>query len=174
MFTDEIHDLVEGDVLIVVTGFRFAGRCEERLGKLVGLSKACRQFDAANLAGVLVILPTGADQVTPNDGFDGQWFEPLDHERSLSQLLAQLRIVDDVVHGQGRQLIVDDIGHHAEPEQGYLCQYLALARHRVRHDDVKRRQAIGGDDQQVLVVDAVDVADFAASDHRKVRDRGFE
>jgi len=49
----------------------------------------------------------------------------------------------------------------AEPEIGDGSQHFALARNRVRQDDVEGRQAIGRDDQQFIGVDPVNVADFA-------------
>ncbi len=43
----------------------------------------------------------------------------------------------------------------------------------VRQDHVEGRQAIGGDDQQAVVVDGVDIANLAAVDAFKAGQPGF-
>jgi hypothetical protein len=59
------------------------------------------------------------------------------------------------------QMVGDLVVELAEPEVGNPGQDLALARDRVGQHHVEGRQAIGGDDQQALVIDGVDVADLA-------------
>jgi hypothetical protein len=53
-------------------------------------------------------------------------------------------------------------------------QHFALARNRVRQDDVEGGQAVGGDDQQLVGVDGVDVADLALVEEGQAGDGGFE
>jgi hypothetical protein len=52
-------------------------------------------------------------------------------------------------------------------------QHLALAGDRVGQDDVEGRQAIAGDDQQLVGIDGVDVAHLAAAEQRQAGDRRF-
>jgi hypothetical protein len=53
------------------------------------------------------------------------------------------------------------VAEFLEPEIGDSRQYFALARNRVGQDDVEGREAIGRNDQQLVGVDRVDVANFA-------------
>jgi hypothetical protein len=46
------------------------------------------QLDAADGAGVLVVLPAGADHVAAHDGLDGQRGEALDDQRAAAHLIA--------------------------------------------------------------------------------------
>jgi hypothetical protein len=51
---------------------------------------------------------------------------------------------------------------------------LALAGNRVGQDDVEGREAIAGDDQQLVVADGVNVAHLAAAEQRQALDRRFK
>ena len=53
-------------------------------------------------------------------------------------------------------------------------QHLALARNRVGQDDVEGRQAVAGDNQQLVGVDRVDVADLAPRNEWQTGDGGLE
>src|SRR5690606_20320263 len=60
-----------------------------------------------------------------------------------------------------------------EPEVGDTGQHGALARDRIGHDHIESREAIADDDEQLVVVDGVDVAHFAATEQRQALDGGF-
>jgi hypothetical protein len=79
--------LLEADVLVVVADLGLAGRGEDRGGQLLGLLEAGGQLDAADGAGVLVVLPAGADHVAAHHGLDGQRGEALDDQRAAAHLI---------------------------------------------------------------------------------------
>jgi hypothetical protein len=66
------------------------------------------------------------------------------------------------------------MGQLAEPEVGHRRQHRALAGNRIGQDHVEGRQAVGGDDQQLVVAHRVDVAHLAASKQRQALDGRFE
>ncbi len=53
-------------------------------------------------------------------------------------------------------------GNRPEPEVGDGREHFALARDRVRQDDVVGGEPIGRDNEQALVVNGVDIPDLAA------------
>ncbi len=71
-------------------------------------------------------------------------------------------------------MIRDQVRHHVEPEIRQLGQHAAFARDRVGHDDVVGGQPVRRHDQQVTVVNAVDVAHFAARDPLQTGNVGLE
>ena len=62
----------------------------------------------------------------------------------------------------GDQVIGDDFGEEIEPEQGKLGEDASLVGDAGGQDVVEGRDAVGGDEKQLLIVDGVDVADLAA------------
>ena len=157
--------------LLVFTGLGLVGGREQRFRELFGLLQPVGQVNAADLSRGLVVVPAGTDQVTTHNGFDGQRLQSLHDERAFRQLRLQVGILDDIRDRQLGELVVDDVAHHAEPEQRQARQHLAFAGDRVRHDDVVSGQPIGRDDQQVMFVDTVNVADLTAADQGKFRNR---
>jgi hypothetical protein len=81
---------------------------------------------------------------------------------------------DDGFRIDAGQLVGNDVAELVEPEIGHGLQHFALARNRVGQDDVEGGQAVGGDDEQLVGVDGVDVADLALGDERQAGDGGFE
>ena len=61
-----------------------------------------------------------------------------------------------------------------KPEISNSRQHFAFARDRVRQDDVEGREAVSGDDQQLVGIDGVDVADFTFVKQLQAGDGGFE
>jgi hypothetical protein len=146
----------------VIAHVGLAGRGEDREGQLLGLLEAGGQVDAADGAGVLVVLPAGADHVATHHGLDGQRGQALDHQRAAAHLVALV----GGHHGFGvdaGELVGDDVAELGEPEVGHGHQHATLARNRIREDDVEGRQAVGGDDEQRVGIDGVDVAHLAAA-----------
>ena len=93
----------------------------------------------------------------------------MDRERT-----GELRIRHDGADVDAGQVVRHQVGHLREPEIGQGRQDFALARHRVGKNDVVGGQAVGRDDQQVVVVDAIDVANLATADQRQFGNGGFE
>jgi hypothetical protein len=59
-------------------------------------------------------------------------------------------------------VIGHDVTGAGEPEHRNLVQHTALSRDRIGQHDVERREAIGRDDQHVIVVHGIDIAYLAA------------
>ena len=130
------------------------------------------QLDAADLAGALVVLPAGADQVTAHDGFDRQRLQLADDDRAIGEAGAVAGVRHDLREVRVRrrgEVIRHDVARAREPEVGNARQNAALAGDRVGQHHVERAQAVGGDDQHVPVVarDRVDVAHLALVDARE-------
>ena len=167
---DDIH----GNVLVVLAlGGLGAGR-ENRFGEPLGDLHAGRQRNSAHLSRDLVVLPSGSDQVAAHDGLHRQRPGAPDHHRPAAHGGAILRVVEHAFGIDARQVVGDDAPQPGEPEIRHGGQYGALAGDRVRKDHVEGRQPVGGDDQQVPVVHAVDVPDLAAMQPLEAREAGFE
>ena len=63
------------------------------------------------------------------------------------------------------------VGDAIEPERGQLREHAALVGDAAAEHVVEGRDAIGGDDQEVRVVDRVDVTHLATANERKIRER---
>jgi len=77
------------------------------------------------------------------------------------------RVRQDVFQTQVGEMIADDPAHACEPEVRQCSQHDTLARDRIGQDDVERGQAIGRDNQEMVVAYRVDVADLAALHERQ-------
>jgi hypothetical protein len=58
-------------------------------------------------------------------------------------------------------MVRENVGHVAEPKVRDPGEDFTFAGNRLRHDDIERGEAIGGDDQKMLS-QIVDIADFPA------------
>src|SRR5258707_2019239 len=54
---------VVGDVFVVAAGVDFGGGREDGFGQAIGFAEACRQLYAADRAGLLVVLSSGAGSI---------------------------------------------------------------------------------------------------------------
>jgi hypothetical protein len=81
------------------------------------------------------------------------------------------RILVDVGRDQvvGRQR-----AQEVEPEERDLGQDHALAGDRRSEDAIEGRDAVGGDHQDLVVADGIDVAHLAARNQREFGDRGLQ
>ena len=70
-------------------------------------------------------------------------------------------------------MIRDDVFHHLKPEQRNLRQHLALFRDPTSENEVESRNAIRGNDQE-LVSDCINVPDLAASEQLESRQGCFQ
>ena len=76
-------------------------------------------------------------------------------------LLELMRIL---VHVGGDQVVGDDVLQEIEPEQGELGQHAALLRDAGGQHIVEGGDAVGGDEEQMIVTDQIKVADFPAGE----------
>jgi hypothetical protein len=60
-------------------------------------------------------------------------------------------------------MIGDYVSQLLKPEFGEPGEHFAFAFDRRRQNAIERRDAIGGDDQQAVIVDGVNIAYFAAT-----------
>jgi len=123
---------------------------EDRLGQLLGLAQAVGQVDAADLAGALVVLPAAADQVAAGDRFHRHRLQLAGDHRALGVQGRVHAFGQHAGHVDAGQVVGHQVRGLGEPEVGDLAEHLALARDRVGQDHIERRQAIGGDHQEVV------------------------
>ena len=82
----------------------------------------------------------------------------------MRAVVKKLGIDNHGIELEFRQMVRDKVRHHVEPEIGYLHKHLAFERHRIRQDDIIGGQAVGRDDQQMIIVNGINVADLTAAD----------
>ena len=81
------------------------------------------------------------------------------------------RVVGDV----GREQVVGrEVAQEVEPEQRNLREDDAFAGDRRAEDAVEGGDAVGGDEQDLVVADGVNVANLTAGDEREVGDGGLK
>ena len=161
----------KADVLVVLAQVGFRGRREDWLGQFVGLLQAGGQRDAADGAGGLVILPARTDQVTAHHRFDHDRLQAFRNDRAAAHLL-RFAGGDHAFRRHAGQVVRHDVAEFLEPEIGHLVQDHALARNWLVHDDVERGQAVGRDDQDLVVADGVIVTYLAAAEQWQGVDGG--
>ena len=74
-------------------------------------------------------------------------------------------------HVGGHEVVRHQVGDAIEPERGQLREHAALVGDAAAEHVVEGRDAIGGDDQEVRVVDGVDVTHLATANEREIRER---
>ena len=138
-------------------------------GVKMGSGKASDSFrpggkrDAADLAGGLVFLPGGAGDVAAHHALDREHFGALHQHGASAQLVGILADRRRILVDLGRdQVVGDDIGEVIEPEQGNLGQDAALVGNAGGQNVVEGGDAVGGDEEQLLVAEAVHIAHLAA------------
>ena len=119
---------------------------------------------AANLAGLLVVLPARTDDVTAHDAFDGMAVSLLhDHGATAEVVGVLLQDGRVFVHVGGDEVVL-----HAEvlePEKRKLVEDFALTRNRGGEHHVKSGKTVAGDHQEA-VTQVVHVAYFALVEQR--------
>ena len=70
----------------MAAGVDFGGWREDGFGQAIGFAQAGRQLDAADRAGLLVVLPTGAGEVAADDTLDGEHLRSLDEHAAAVEL----------------------------------------------------------------------------------------
>ena len=77
-----------------------------------------------------------------------------------------------LVHIRFHDVVGDEMGEFFHPEQGKLVQDDALPRNGIAEDDIEGGHAVGGDDEQRLFINVVDVAHLAAAAHAETGQAG--
>ena len=143
-------NLVARDVL-VVSGFGLRGGGDDGDGELLVLLHAFGKGDATERAGAVLVLAPGATGKVAAD----------------NHLYAEaLAFQTDGYHrvGRGEFPVGDDVGRVVEELGGNLVEHLSLEGDALGQDDVEGRDAVGSDHDHQVVVDVIDVADFAVID----------
>ena len=132
------------------------------LGQLIGLLQALGQLDAAHLAGLLVACPAATGNVAAHNALDGQHGQLAAHHAVAGELglAEELR---HILHIHAQHVVRQQIAGVIEPELAHLGEHGALFGDLVFQDDVKRRNAVGGNHDQAVAI-VVDLADFAFFD----------
>ena len=149
-------------------GLRLGRGREERFGEARGILQSFRQRYAADGARSLVVVPSGAGDVTPGDAFHGNDLTgPAQHD-APSQVFAFFGRDTRHVRRIGRnEVMTEAVGESLEPEPRYLRQHHALAGQSVLQDDIERADAVGGDDEQARIPagqrDIVKIPDLAGA-----------
>ena len=71
-------------------------------------------------------------------------------------------------------MIRHEVAQAVEPEARQAGEHLAFVRDAVRHDDIEGRDAIGRDEKEQIVREAIGVAHFAAPEEREAGQVGGE
>ena len=135
----------------MVTDLGLRGRREQRLGKLGSLGQALRQLDAADGAVLVVGLLARTGQIAADDALDRNRLGLLNQHGAASEVVTILsKLLGEIRRVDGNEMVGDDVGKLIEPECRDAIEYLSLKRNLVGKNEVKRRNAVGGDHQQVF------------------------
>ena len=119
---------------------------------------------AADLTGLLVVLPTRTDDVTANDAFDGMAVSLLhDHGTAAEVVGVLLQNCRVFVYVGGDEVVLHT--EVLEPEQRKLVEDFALTRNRGGKHHVKSGKTVAGDHQEA-VTEVVHVTYFALVEQR--------
>ena len=110
----------------------------------------------ADGAGAEVVLPAGTRQIAADDDLDREHLETPALERPA-------------VVAERQQVIRDELPRPREPEGRETGEHAALVRDLGREDHVEGRDSVGGDEQQALVIEGVELAHLPARE----MDRGL-
>jgi hypothetical protein len=168
VLADEVGGVAEAHVLVVLADGGLGGRGIDGLRQPVRLAQPGRQRDVADGAGALVVLPAGADEVAAHDGLHRQRPHLAHDDGALAEGAALVRVRHDIGEREVGQVVRHQVRRARKPEVGHPGEHLALARDRLRQHHVEGGEPVGGDDEHVRIVDAVDVAHLAAVDERQV------
>jgi len=146
----------------VVADLSLGGGGVDGLGQFVGLFQALGQLDAAHLAGLLVAGPAAAGDVAAHDALDGQHGQLAAHH-AVAVELGLLEELRHILHVHAQHVVGQQIAGVIEPEFAHLGEHGALFGDLVFQDDVKCRDAVGGNHDEAVAV-VIDLADLAFFD----------
>lgn len=165
---------IEGNVL-VVPAFGFVGGRVDGLGQTRAILQAGRQRDAADGARALVILPAGADEVAAGHAFHVDHAGFVDeHDASAQGVAIGGREAGDIGDVGADEVIGDQVAEEIKPEERHLRQHDAFAGDAGGEHAVEGGDPVSGDDEETVVADGIDVADFAAFGRGPAGEIGFE
>ena len=149
------------DVLVMVTNLGLRGGREQRLRELGRLRQALGQLNTTDGAVLVVGLLARASQIAADDALDRNRLRLLDQHGAACEIVTILgKLLREIRRIDGDEVVGDDIGKLVEPERRDAVEHLSLKRNLVGKNKVERRNAIGGDHQQVFagIVDITNLA----------------
>ena len=145
----------------------FRRRTEDGGLEPFALAKVSRQRFAGQRAGGAVLLPRRPRQVAAHDALHRKDVGAAAEHRAAGERRSVIgkrwHLGDDLVDVRREHVMVHEALELPEPPRRDLCENRALVRNGLGHHDVEGADAIGGDEQQAVVVDDVDLAHLAAS-----------
>src|SRR5260370_31071063 len=166
---------VVGDVFVVAAGIDFGGGGEDGFGKAIGFAEAGRQLDAADRAGLLVVLPSGAGEIAAHDALYGEHLRSFDEHAATVELIEiGLEFAGKLRGIRGDEMVRDGELEEVEPEEGELGEDLSLVGYSATQNMVEGGDAVAGDEEELIAGEAVDVADLAACCEGKIAEIGLE
>ena len=136
---------------------------EDRLGKSFGFFQSRWQRDTADFAGSFVFLPGRAGDVSAHHALDREHLGAAYQHRASAKLVSILANLAGVfLDIGGDHVVLHDIGKIVEPEQRNLIEDSPLVWDARRQNVIESGDAVGGNEEQLLVAHGVDVTDLAA------------
>ena len=164
-----------GDVFVVAAGVDFGGRGKDGFGEAIGFAEAGRQLDAADRAGLLVVLPSGPGEIAAHDALYGKHLRSLDEHAATGELTEiRLQVAGKLGGVCGDEMVRDDGLEEVEPEEGELGKDLSLVGYSAAQNMVEGGDAVAGDEEELIVGEGVDVANLAAGCEGKIAEIGLE
>jgi hypothetical protein len=160
--TDPTGDLVVGDVLVVVADRGLRRRGEQRLRQAAAVLEPRGQRRTADPAGRAVVGEPRAGEVAAGDALDGDHGQaPAQHRPAPQRGGVRLQHVGVLAGARGHQVGGHEVGELAEPPDRQPGEHRTLVGHGRRQHHVVRAEAVARDQQQVVGVDLVQLADLA-------------
>jgi hypothetical protein len=123
------------------------------------------QWDAADCAGTLIILPARPSNVTACHAFHLNHFRALHQHAAPFQLFAKrVNVQRKAVHIRRNQMVWDQVLQILKPEQGHLRQNAAFVWNAVGQNAVEGGDAVRCDEEQLIRCGPIYIAHLAAAD----------
>ena len=157
-----------------MTAGRLGGRSEDRFRQLSDSCNPLGNSIPQTLPEALYSFhadPEIYPRTTHSTGNISAFITTMDRPRSWSAYFVDLRGI--MFHVRRDQMVRHDVLQKVEPEQRNLGQHSALVRNAGREDVVERRNAVGGHEEQAVVIQPVNIPNLPAGVKLKFRDSQF-
>ena len=145
----------------MVTDLGLRGGREQRLRELGRLRQALGQLNTTDGAVLVVGLLARASQIAADDALDRNRLRLLDQHGATSEIVTVLsKLLGEIRRVDGNEMVRNNVGKLIKPECRDAVEHLSLKRNLVGENKVERRNAVGGDHQQVFtgIVDITNLA----------------
>jgi hypothetical protein len=148
-----------------VAGVFLRSGSEDRFRQLARGRQTLLEPDAADHPGLLILLETRADEIAACHAFDGDDLALLHENAPASEIVEPPDLFRKLVEVRFEEVVLDLV-EPVEPEVRDLREDRSLVGDARREHDVECGDPIGRD-EEVLVAEIIDVADFAAARERE-------